>query len=98
MTQSPRGDTVLAIGVHTENSSVIKRLKRATGHLQKVIEMLESQTDCMKVAQQLQAVSSAIIGAKKTYIHDHIDHCLSSAGSNRISVKVDEFKEITKYL
>ena len=83
---------------HTENISVIKRLKRANGHLQKVIEMLQDETDCMKVAQQLQAVSSAILSAKKTYIHDHVEHCLTSDNSDRLHLRVQEFKEITKYL
>ena len=53
----------------------------------------------MKVAQQLQAVSSAIITAKKTYIHDHLEHCLSEAKDRKaFNDKINEFKEITKYL
>jgi len=86
------------MAAHTENASVVKRLKRASGHLNKVIEMLEDETDCMKIAQQMQAVSSAIIGAKKTYIHDHIEHCLTRAKGAKVSLKLGEFKEITKYL
>jgi DNA-binding FrmR family transcriptional regulator len=67
--------------------------------LVKVIEMIENETDCMKVAQQLQAVSSAIITAKKTYIQDHVEHCLAEAKDQRaFNSKIKEFKEITKYL
>lgn len=84
---------------HSENDEVIKRLKRANGHLVKVIEMIENDTDCMKVAQQLQAVSSAIITAKKTYIQDHVEHCLAEAKDQKaFNSKIKEFKEITKYL
>ncbi|MCB0361356.1 MAG: metal-sensing transcriptional repressor [Bdellovibrionales bacterium] len=84
---------------HSENEDIIKRLKRANGHLMKVIEMLESDSECMKVAQQLQAVSSAIITAKKTYIHDHVEHCLAEAKDQKaFNSKIKEFKEITKYL
>lgn len=84
---------------HVENQDVVKRLKRASGHLKKVIEMLQNETECMKVAQQLQAVSSAIISAKKTYIHDHVEHCMAGAKDRKaFNSKVSEFKEITKYL
>ncbi len=87
------------MGRHIESKDVIKRLRRAGGHLSKVVEMLESDTDCMKVAQQLQAVLSAITTAKKTYIHDHVEHCLVEARNQRaFSSKIREFKEITKYL
>lgn len=84
---------------HIGNEDVVKRLKRASGHLNKVIEMLQDETECMKVAQQLQAVSSAITTAKKTYIQDHVEHCLAEAkDQNAFSSKIKEFKEITKYL
>ena len=86
------------MGEHSNNISVIKRLKRASGHLQKVISMLQDETDCMKIAQQLQAVSNAISIAKKTYIHDHVEHCLTSKNGDKVHLKVNEFKEITKYL
>ena len=84
---------------HLENEKVIKRLKRASGHLAKVIDMLERDTDCAKVAQQLQAVSSAIFNAKRTYIQDHVEHCLTQATSQKmLKEKINEFKEVAKYL
>jgi DNA-binding FrmR family transcriptional regulator len=90
--------------VHSTHPAIIKRLRRAMGHLGTVIEMIESHRPCLELAQQLHAVESAIANAKKTLIHDHIDHCLdasvragqNSGGSSRQSL--DEFKEITKYL
>ena len=77
------------------------RLKRAQGHLAAVIDMLESGRPCMDLAQQLHAVEKAIANAKKTLVHDHIDHCLEHVvkkGSRNASQTVQEFKEITKYL
>lgn len=88
-------DIVENMGVHKENEDIIKRLRRASGHLNKVVEMLEDDTDCMKIAQQLQAVSSAIITAKKTYIHDHVEHCLSEVKDRKaFNDKINGFKEI----
>jgi len=82
--------------LHTSHPAIIKRLKRANGHLASVIEMLESERPCVELAQQLQAVESAIASAKKALIHDHISHCLAG-GHEEINV-VDEFKAIAKYL
>jgi hypothetical protein len=45
--------------------AIIKRLKRADGHLRTIIEMIEKGRPCHQLAQQLQAVESAIENAKK---------------------------------
>ena len=87
--------------LHHTHPSIIKRLKRAEGHLRTIIEMMEAQRGCLDIAQQLHAVERAINAAKKVLIHDHIDNCLESAlGSPQRTQResVDEFKEITKYL
>ncbi len=86
---------------HQSHPEVLKRLKRAHGHLAKTIEMVEAESPCVSVAQQLQAVVGALVNAKKVFIQDHIDHCLeSSLGKIDAQTKssLDEFKEITRYL
>lgn len=86
---------------HTSHPDIIKRLKRAEGHLKSIITMLEADRPCMEVAQQLQAVESAVANAKKTLVHDHIDHCLEHAvreGTQSADETIREFKAITKYL
>jgi len=50
---------------------------------------------------RLLAVEKAIGNAKKTLVHDHIDHCLEHTvrdGSLSADDAIREFKEITKYL
>lgn len=86
---------------HTAHPNVLKRLKRAHGHLKSIISMLEDERDCLEIAQQLQAVEKAIANAKKTLVHDHIDHCLEHTvreGALSPDAAIAEFKEITKYL
>jgi uncharacterized protein len=86
---------------HTSHPDVLKRLKRAQGHLKSVVTMLEEGRGCLEIAQQLQAVEKAIVNAKKTLVHDHIDHCLENSvreGSREADEALREFKEITKYL
>nr|WP_281721776.1 metal-sensing transcriptional repressor [Nitrosomonas nitrosa] len=87
--------------VHTTHGEIIKRLRRAEGHLRTIISMMQDGRDCLDLAQQLHAVEKAIVNAKKTLIHDHIDACLErSAGrpSRDGRAAVSEFKEITKFL
>ena len=87
--------------LHDTHPKVINRLKRAGGHLQNVISMLIDGRSCLDVVQQLQAVESAIHAAKKTLIHDHLDHCLDAALDTRPKPHpstMDEFKTIAKYL
>jgi DNA-binding FrmR family transcriptional regulator len=89
------------MATHTSHPAIIKRLKRAEGHLKSIIGMLEDGRSCLDIAQQLQAVQSAVGNAKKTLVHDHVDHCLerqvrSDANSAKDALK--ELKEISKYL
>ena len=86
---------------HLTHPDVIKRLKRAQGHLKSILVMLEDGRDCLDVAQQLQAVEKAITNAKKVLIHDHIEHCLEHSvnqGGSNIDETIRQFKEISKYL
>ena len=57
---------------HINHPAFVRRLKRAAGHLQKIIEMTGAGKLCLPLAQQLQAIESAIENAKKALIHDHI--------------------------
>lgn len=88
------------VHLHETHDDIARRLKRAKGHINKIIEMIEGQRSCLDIAQQLHAVEKAVTAAKKTLIHDHIDHCLEVAGLATADQRapVDEFKEITKYL
>lgn len=62
--------------LHAIQRGLVKRLKRADGHLRHVIGMIEAGKPCADIALQLQAVEKAITAAKRTLIHDHIDQCL----------------------
>jgi uncharacterized protein len=87
--------------LHATHPEIVKRLRRAEGHLRAVIAMIEEGRGCLELAQQLHAVELAIAKAKRTLIHDHIDNCLEQvAGPVPRPARglIDEFKEITKYL
>ena len=86
---------------HASHPDIVKRLKRAEGHLRSVVAMIEAGKPCLDVTQQLHAVEKAVAQAKRTLIQDHLEHCLEDAigplpRERRSSV--DDFKEIAKYL
>ncbi|WP_434519472.1 metal-sensing transcriptional repressor [Pseudomonas sp. NFX1] len=86
---------------HQSHDAIIKRLKRADGHLRSIIAMIEEGRECVDIAQQLHAVEKAVCQAKRTLIQDHIDHCLEdsvTALSKGDRSAIEEFKQITKYL
>lgn len=86
---------------HASHPAIIKRLRKASGHLTSTIEMMAQGRTCLDVAQQLQAVEKAIQQAKKTLIQNHLDHCLDDlVGPLDVDQRhaMDEFREITRYL
>jgi len=86
---------------HLSHPDIVKRLKRAEGHIRRVIAMFGEQRTCLELAQQLHAVEKAIGEAKRQLIHDHVDHCLDAAAHGNgkpTRAVVNEFKEISRYL
>lgn len=88
-------------GKHATHPEIVKRLKRAEGHLRSIVGMIEAGRPCLELAQQLHAVEKAVGSAKATLIHDHIDHCLEeSIGPRRKAERaaLDEFRQLTRFL
>jgi uncharacterized protein len=83
------------------HAAIARRLKRANGHLETIIEMIDQGRPCAQIAQQLQAVESAIENAKKALIHDHVSHSLErsfKASGAKGQAALRDFKLIAKYL
>lgn len=78
---------------HSTHPAIAARLKRAEGHLRRIVAMIEEGRPCLDLATQLHAVERAVAEAKRVLIHDHIDHCLTD-GAHDLS----EIKALTKLL
>lgn len=85
---------------HASHPDIIKRLKRAHGHLASVISMIEEGRPCVDLAQQLFAVERAITNAKRELIQDHMEHCLGDGVGHGMEARdaLAEFKVLAKYL
>ncbi len=79
---------------HASHPAIATRLKRAEGHLRRVIGMIEEGRPCVELATQLHAVERAVAEAKRAMIHDHIDHCVTAGGDHDLA----EIKALTKLL
>lgn len=88
--------------IHKSHPDVVKRLRRASGHHDRVIKMINEESPCLDIAQQFQAVINALSTAKTILVQDHIEHCLAAAlesgNATKAKDKIQEFKEIAKYL
>lgn len=83
---------------HASHPAVTARLKRAAGHLNTVIEMMDGGRSCIDLAQQLHAVEKAVGNAKRELIHDHIEHCLEDGDRAGTKSSLKELKQLAKYL
>ena len=90
-----------AVPKHRSHPEIVKRLRRAEGHLRSVIAMIEAERPCLEIAQPMYAVENAIGQAKKALIEDHLEHCLDAvlgpidAGQRQ---EIAALKAIAKYL
>lgn len=64
---------------HSSHPKTLSRLKIASGHLLKVIEMVEADEECIDVLQQLAAVISALESSRITLLQDHFTSCVAPA-------------------
>lgn len=58
---------------------IIHRMKIASGHLKKVIEMVEQDVYCIDVIHQSQAVQRALKEADTVILENHLNTCVVDA-------------------
>ncbi len=58
---------------------ILHRLKIARGHLNKVISMVEDNTYCIDVLQQMQAVESGLKETGNLVLENHLNQCVADA-------------------
>ncbi len=58
---------------------ILHRLKISRGHLEKVIKMVEEDTYCIDVLQQLNAVESGLDETGNVILENHLRTCAADA-------------------
>ena len=83
---------------HTQTAAVLNRLSRAIGHLESIKKMVESGRDCTEVLIQLAAVQSALGGASRVILKDHIEHCITDAVERHDQQAIDDLNHAIDHL
>lgn len=75
---------------------VIKRLRRAEGHLRAITRLLATARSTVDIAQQIRAVEVAVAHAKQQLIHDHMQHCVERRDVSGGALR--ELRQLAKFL
>ena len=85
--------------LHENKQSIINRLSRAIGHLEKVKSMVDEDAECANILVQLSAVRSALDNAGKVILKDHLRHCIVDAVVEGDDEAIDDLcKAIDKFM
>jgi len=79
-------------------SSALKRLRSAKGHLDHVIEMVDSEKYCIDILQQSLAVQSALRAIDnlilKGHLEEHVSHAMHGKDKQKsINEVIDVFEK-----
>ena len=86
---------------HANDPKLLNRLRRAHGHLATIISMVGEGREGLEIAQQMQAVVSALEAAKTMLVTDHIEHHLEAAVgplSETVRAELARLSQLAKYL
>lgn len=67
----------------TENKKIVQRLKIARGHLDKIILMIEEDSDVTQIVHQLVAVQGALKEVDKVILKEHMETYIKKAGKSK---------------
>ncbi len=62
-----------------ERTALMRRLKSIEGHVRGIARMVEEDTYCIDVIQQIKAVQAALDKVADLTLRDHLDHCVVEA-------------------
>lgn len=80
-----------------QKERIVHRLKIARGHLDKVIKMVETDTYCIDVMHQLQAVQSGLKETGNVILENHLKTCVADAISKgKKDETIDEVMQVFK--
>lgn len=79
-----------------QKKALQQRLRRIEGQVRGVQKMIEEDRDCREIAQQLQAIRSAVKSTNQDLIHTYLNECVPH---NEFSdTKLAEITRILAYL
>ncbi len=84
--------------LEVHKKGALNRLKTARGHLDAVINMVESEMYCPEVMKQLSAVQASLEKVNRVLLQNHFETCVPPAlAEGRAAEIVDELMEALRY-
>ena len=78
-------------GYIEDKDAILKRLRRVEGQIRGLQRMVDEDTYCIDVLDQVSAATRALQAVAVALVGDHLRHCVADAGSREdIDDKVDE--------
>ncbi len=65
--------------MQADKTKVTNRLKSVAGHVNGIARMVEEDTYCIDIIQQIQAVQAALAKVSVMVLDDHMHHCVTEA-------------------
>ena len=62
-----------------KHETALRRLKSVEGHVHGIVRMVEEETYCIDVIQQIQAVQAALNKISTIILEEHLNSCLTTA-------------------
>lgn len=85
-----------------EPSSILRRLKIASGQVDGLVRMVEEDRYCIDISNQIMAVISALKGVNRDILTAHLSHCVLSAydssDPDQVKKKLEEMEEVIQKL
>jgi DNA-binding FrmR family transcriptional regulator len=80
---------------HKEN---LKRLKRISGQVNGLMNMVESEKYCLDILTQSKAIRKALESVERIILEKHLRHCVKDALENKKDTdkKIEEIVKILK--
>ena len=81
-----------------EKKALMNRMSRAIGHMESIKRMIEDDRDPSEILIQLAAVRSAISGASRVILQDHIQNCIQDAVEHQDNDEtIEDLNKIISY-
>jgi uncharacterized protein len=97
VTRKPNGKLKILSKSRLHGEAVV-RLRRANGHLEKVIQMTETGASAVDILQQLSAVVAALGGCRIMLFNGHMKATLRSALRGSHEPMIDEIEKLASRL
>ena len=76
---------------------ITHRLKIARGHIDKVISMVEKDSYCIDVINQIQAIEAGLKGTGNLLLENHLKSCVADAiGKGKKDEAINEVMQVFK--